>query len=189
MRPLITTDGDPARALSHATRVLDTAASIESFLEDLDGAPPDWAAVLRDGGEHDERLSALNRQRDRRRGGSPVLEERVTFFWLGELSDRDAETGGFRVAVGPKLIRTRWGQVRFKPESLPGSLVVVPSADQTDALQARVDRGERIDIQVAFTGRLVPEESLIYDLTHEEPREGLVMPVVLIDRIDYFARP
>jgi hypothetical protein len=38
---------------------------------------------------------------------------------------------------------------------------------------------------VAMTGRLVPEESIIYDFAHEEPRLGIVMPVVRVERLDY----
>lgn len=36
-----------------------------------------------------------------------------------------------------------------------------------------------------MTGRLVPEESLIYDFAHEEPGRGMVMPVVRLERVDY----
>jgi hypothetical protein len=52
-----------------------------------------------------------------------------------------------------------------------------------------VERGERIAIDVIMTGRLVAEESVIYDFAHEEPGRGMVMPVVRIERLDYVMFP
>jgi hypothetical protein len=40
-------------------------------------------------------------------------------------------------------------------------------------------------VTVAMTGRLIPEESIIYDFAHEEPGQGMIMPVVRVQRIDY----
>jgi hypothetical protein len=39
---------------------------------------------------------------------------------------------------------------------------------------------------VAITGRLLPEESIIYDFAHDERGQGMVMPVVRVERVDYF---
>ncbi|MDQ6735909.1 MAG: hypothetical protein M3Z35_17645, partial [Nitrospirota bacterium] len=97
----------------------------------------------------------------------------------------DSERGGFHVAIGPKLIPTRWGLVRFKPESLPSNLVAVPASTLNESLQKRVRERERIEMDVAITGRLIPDESIIYDFAHEEPGQGMVMPVVRIEKIDY----
>jgi hypothetical protein len=41
---------------------------------------------------------------------------------------------------------------------------------------------------VAITGRLLPEESIIYDFAHDEPGQGMVMPVVRVEKIDYLLR-
>jgi hypothetical protein len=37
---------------------------------------------------------------------------------------------------------------------------------------------------VLITGRLLPEESIIYDFAHDEPGHGMVMPVVRVEEID-----
>jgi len=36
-----------------------------------------------------------------------------------------------------------------------------------------------------MVGRLVPEESLVYDFSHDEEGVGIIMPVVRIERIEY----
>ena len=82
--------------------------------------------------EHDERLFTLNRERDAKRAGNPALTQRITFVWFGELSLYDAEAGGFRIALGPRLTPTRWGVVRFKCEDLPSNLVVKVSSTLRD---------------------------------------------------------
>jgi hypothetical protein len=38
---------------------------------------------------------------------------------------------------------------------------------------------------VLITGRLLPEESIIYDFAHDEPGQGMVMPVVRVDGLIY----
>lgn len=43
-----------------------------------------------------------------------------------------------------------------------------------------------MEIQVAMTGTLVREESIIYDFAHEEAGRGMVMPVVWVEEIRYF---
>jgi hypothetical protein len=42
-----------------------------------------------------------------------------------------------------------------------------------------------VTVEVAMTGVLVIEESLIYDFSHDEAGRGVIMPVVAVDRIDY----
>jgi hypothetical protein len=175
--------------LPEDTRLLDDAAVIERFLEALDGTPPNWQEIYGDhGAGHDERLFALNRERDVLREGHGELASRLTFLWSGELSSYDSDLGGFHVAMGPKLIPTRWGLVRFKPDNLPSNLVAVPPPKLEDQLRARVNKGERIEIDVAITGRLLPEESIIYDFAHDEPGQGMVMPVVLVEQADYILK-
>ena len=39
---------------------------------------------------------------------------------------------------------------------------------------------DRIEIDVGINGRLLPEESIIYDFARDEPGQGMVMPVVCV---------
>jgi len=162
--------------------------SIEQFLDALDGNPPDWGLVYghghRDPG-HDERLFTLNRERDAKRAGNPALTQLITFVWFGELSRYDAEAGGFLVALGPKLTPTRWGVVRFKYENLPGDLLAKASATMRSELEQRLAQGESFYMTVAMTGRLIPDESIVYDFSHDQEGLGVIMPVVKVERLDY----
>ena len=188
-RPLV--NAGPAEiqsVLPGGTRLLNDAASIERFLDALDGAPPDWATVYGHGHHdpgHDDRLFNLNRERDAGREGKPALQWRVTFVWYGALSEFDPKAGGFRVAVGPKFNPTRWGVVRFKSENLPSNLTAIPNPSLREKLRRRVEKGEHIEILVAMTGRLIPEESIVYDFSHDQEGLGLIMPVVRLERVDY----
>ena len=177
-----------ADSLPSDYHILSEPAPIEQWLDALDGAPPDWKLVYGQGHHdpgHDERLFVLNRERDARREGKAALQWPVVFFWSGELSRYDSTMEGFRIAMGPILTPTRWGVVRFKAEDLPGNLVAVPDAAQRDRLRKQVEAGQKIDIDIAMIGRLIPEESLVYDFSHEEEGVGLIMPVVRIERIEY----
>lgn len=188
MRPLFAHD---RRTLILQTDflLLDDADTIERFLESIDGSPPNWEDVYGSHGEgHDERLFTLNRERDKFRKKHEGFISRLTFIWSGELSTYDSESGGFGVAIGPKLIPTRWGVVRFKPDNLPSNLEAIPSPALAESLRTRVENGERIEIDVAITGRLVSEESIIYDFAHDEPGRGMVMPVVEAERLDYMLK-
>ena len=172
------------------THILHDPVAIEKYLEALDGSPPNWVELHgKDGARHDEMLFALNRARDRLRAGRPALSERITFLWDGVLSTYLQENASFLVAIGPEVIATRWGLVRFKPATLPAELLAVPPPDFRESLQARVARGENVKVIVAMTGRLVPDEALIYDFAHDEPGQGMVMPMVRVERIDYLVPP
>jgi hypothetical protein len=162
--------------------------SIEQFLDALDGTPPDWSLVYGHGHHDpalDERLFTLNRERDAKRAGNPALTQLITFVWFGELSRYDAEAGGFRVVLGPKLTPTRWGVVRFKYEDLSGELVAKASATLQSELEQRFARGESVDITVVMTGRLNPDEAVVYDFSHDQEGLGVIMPVVKVERLDY----
>ena len=70
-----------------APQLLIRPTSIEEFLTELDGEPPDWSAVYGHGHHdpgHDDRLFALNRERDARREGQQALVKEVAFIWTGE---------------------------------------------------------------------------------------------------------
>ena len=186
-RPLLTiAQTDLQSILPQDCHILIDPHSIEQFLDSLDGNPPDWGLVYRHHDPaHDERLFTLNRERDAKRAGNPALTQVITFVWFGELSRYDAEAGGFRVALGPKLTPTRWGLVRFKYENLQGELVAKVSATLRGELEQQLARGERVDITVAMTGRLIPDESVVYDFSHDQEGLGVIMPVVKVERLDY----
>lgn len=189
VRPLVMTSLSRLPALLPAdTHLLVETQAIERFLDALEGAPPDWAAVYGHGHHdpgHDERLFNLNRERDAKREGNPVLQWRIAFVWPGELSVYDPKVGGFTVAMGPKFNPTRWGVVRFKYEDLPSNLVAVPNSSQRVRLRKQFQKGQKIDVYVVMTGRLIPNESIVYDFSHDQEGLGLIMPVVRVERVDY----
>lgn len=190
-RPLLTVaPKDLHSILPPESHLLIDPSPIEQFLDALDETPPDWRLVYGHGHldpDHDERLFTLNRERDAKRAGNPVLTQLITFVWFGELSRYDEEAGGFRVALGPKLTPTRWGVVRFKYQydDLQGDLVAKVSAPLRSELKQRLARGESVDITVAMTGRLIPDESVVYDFSHDQAGLGVIMPVVKVERLDY----
>lgn len=167
--------------------VLIRPASIEEFLTELDGEPPDWSAVYGHGHHdpgHDERLFALNRERDAKREGKQALLKQVVFTWSGALSRYDPVIGGFPIALGPKFIKTTWGMVRFKPEETPGNLSIATDASQQGFLEGLLKQHHPVEIDVVMTGRLIPEESIVYDFSHEEEGLGLIMPFVRVEQVD-----
>ncbi|OGW66694.1 MAG: hypothetical protein A3H49_00350 [Nitrospirae bacterium RIFCSPLOWO2_02_FULL_62_14] len=188
-RPLLRADrGTLPAILPSDTHLLLEADAIERFLDGLDGDPPDWATVYGRGHHdpgHDDRLFNLNRERDVKREGRPVLQWRVAFVWYGELSAFDPKAGGFRVTIGPKFTQTRWGIVRFKADNLPGNLMAIPNPSLRESLRRKFEKGERIEIDMVMTGRLIPDESLVYDFSHEEEGQGLIMPVIRVERVYY----
>lgn len=117
--------------------------------------------------------------------GEEALQWTVVFLWSGELFRYEPTTGGFSAVIGPIFTPTRWGVVRFKAEDLPGNLFVMPDVHQRDNLRRQVERGQKIDIEIAMMGHLIPEESLVYDFSHDEEGLGLIMPVVRIERVEY----
>jgi hypothetical protein len=105
--------------------------------------------------------------------------------WPGQLTSYDPKSASFRVAIGPSFILTRWGLVRFKPDDIPANLSAVPNPKTRDMLRRKVKKGQAIDVLVVMSGKLIPEESLIYDFSHDEEGMGVVMPVVRIEQLDY----
>ena len=185
---LLSRSTDLHAILPSGTQLLIETSAIERFLDELDGTPPDWATVYGHGHHdpgHDDRLFSLNRKRDALREGKPMLQWLVAFVWPGELSRYDPTSEGFSVAVGPKFNSTRWGMVRFKPEDLPGNLLAVPDAATRATLLHKLEKNQPIDIAVVMTGRLIPEESIVYDFSHDEEGLGLIMPIVRIERLHY----
>lgn len=173
--------------LPPGTTLLTRPSSIEEFLTELDEEPPDWSAVYGHGHHdpgHDDRLFALNRERDANREGKPALLKQVAFTWTGALSRYDPVIGGFPVALGPNFIKTTWGMVRFKPEEIPGNLSVATNTAQQVQLERLLEQGQPVEIDVVMTGRLIPEESIVYDFSHDEEGLGLIMPFVRLEQVD-----
>jgi hypothetical protein len=188
-RPLLTIAyKDLVSILPRDSRILIDPSSIEQFLDALDGSPPDWSAVYGRGHHdptHDERLFTLNRERDAKRAGKEALQWTVVFLWSADLSRYDPTTGGFSLAIGPIFTPTRWGVVRFKPEEVPSNLVVIPNPSTRDVFRRQLEAGRKIGIEIAMIGRLIPDESIVYDFSHDEEGVGIIMPVVRIERVEY----
>lgn len=173
--------------LPSGTHVLIDRGSIESFLAVLEGTPPDWRTVYGRGHHdsgHDERLFNLNRERDAARERNPTLMWRVAFVWTGELSHFDADSQSYSIAVGPELTQTSWGVVRFKPEEFPGNLRVKPDKQLVDRIDKSLRHHEPVQVSIVMVGTLIPNESVIYDFSHEEEGVGLIMPVVKVEQVE-----
>jgi hypothetical protein len=54
------------------------------------------------------------------------------------------------------------------PDNLSSNLIAIPPSVLKESLRARVSKGERIEIDVAITSRLLPQELIIYDFAHDE---------------------
>ena len=165
--------------------------AIEAFLVDLDRIPPDWATVYGQGHNepgYDERLFSLNRERDALRDGNPALTKRVAFAWMGELSHFDPDAQAYGVAIGPKFTSTDWGLVRFKPEEFPSDLRVKPEKPLADQISRILPTGGKVQVFVVMAGKLIPAESIIYDLSHDEEGVGLIMPVVRVEQVEVLVR-
>jgi hypothetical protein len=174
------------------THVMVEPTAIEQFLAELDDDPPDWRTLYGHGHHdpgHDDRVFSLNRERDAKREGRSALSWRLAFVWAGELSPYRSELGGFPVALGPKFIKTKWGMIRFKPEEAPSNLVAIVDALQRDRLQKELAAGKTVEIDVVMTGQLIPDESLVYDFSHDEEGLGLIMPFVRVERVDFVMAP
>ena len=188
-RPLLTTaPKDLSTILPPDCHILIDPHSIQQFLDALDGNPPDWGLVYVHGHHDpalDERLFTLNRERDAKREGKEALQWTVVFLWSAELSRYDPTAGGFGIAIGPIFTPTKWGLVRFKPEEVPSNLVVIPDPSTRDVLRRQLEAGQKVDIEIAMVGRLIPEEAIVYDFSHDEEGLGLIMPVVRIERVEY----
>ena len=177
-----------AAILPAGTSLMTHPDAIEHFLEELDGQPPDWVTVYGHGHHNpglDDRLFDLNRERDAKREGRPALAKPLAFVWAGLLSRYDPDTGGFPVALGPRVIRTSWGIVRFKPDDAPSNLSAVPDTSDRTKFERLLAQGEPVEIDVVMAGNLVPEESIVYDFSHDEEGLGLIMPFVRIEQV-YF---
>ncbi|UCE63751.1 MAG: hypothetical protein JSU59_00910 [Nitrospirota bacterium] len=159
----------------------------ESFLHELEGEAPDWSRLHDQPNEElGERLFAFNRKRDQARQGHVLLNQQIAFLWSGLLRQYVPEHQGFTIAMGPDFTKTDWGVVRFKPAGLPQEMIAIPSPDLHNFLQQQLAQGNKVEIKILFTGRLIPDESIIYAFSHDDPNQGMIMPVVQMEAIQYF---
>ena len=169
-------------------RPLLTAQEQEAFLIELESVPPNWDKMHdQPGQEHGTRLFELNRQRDAIREKHPLLNQRIAFFWDGILREFDGKHQGHKVVIGPDTTQTSWGIVRFKPIGFPNEMISKPPPFLLQIIQNGLDQGKATEILVLFTGTLIQWESIIYAFSHDGLEQGMIMPVVQIDGIRYFA--
>jgi len=189
IQPLVQLERQPVHQLIPMNiRPLLLPQEQEQFLQELEGRPPDWQAVLGlDLPEQSERLFQLNRARDEARlTHQNLLQHPIAFLWAGLLRRYLPEYHGFSVALGPELTSTSWGIIRFKPMGLPDDLVAIPSPEFAKQLLVQQQNGEQIEIGVLFFGTLAADESLIYSFSHDQKEDGMILPVVQIEDVRYF---
>lgn len=164
---------------------------IEIFLQKLEGTPPDWMHLHHtDITKQSERLFQFNRQRDIARADKhAILQRPVAFLWAGFLRQYLPDHEGFSIALGPYLTKTSWGIIRFKPVDLPDYLVAIPSPDLRMDLLARQKTLEHIEFVVVCIGTLISDESLIYGFSHDGHYDGMILPVVSVQKMMYFLKP
>jgi len=172
-----------------AVRPLLTSSEQERFLKELENQPPEWDQMHDPPGEErGTRLFALNRRRDDLRNGHPLLKQRVAFVWSGALGEYHEKHKGYSVVLGPHPTQTSWGTVRFKPTGFPHEMVAVPSTARLRTINNGRAQGEQVEIGILFTGTLIPWESIIYGFSHDGLEQGMVMPVVQVEGVQYFVK-
>lgn len=187
IRPLIVLEKSINAAIPGSVTFLDSSQSAEDFLAQLEGYPPDWKYLF--GNNVDERYDRLfdeSEKRDARREGNPLLDQPIAFLWDGFLTSVRDDKPGFAVSIGPKQIQTSWGIVRFKIAYLPLEMTAMPSTEIFDAIKQKRARKEEVEIQILFQGKLIPEESLMYDFSTKKAGEGMILPIVELTQVDYF---
>ena len=171
------------------TRALLSPSEQEEYLSELENVPPTWKTLhTQPGEEQGERLFRFNRARDTAREGHPLLTQRIGFLWSGILRTFNSEHQGFTVAMGPELTHTSWGIMRFKPVGLPDEMIAVPRKNLLLKLKSKISQGEEIEVTILFFGKLVPNESIMYGFSHDGNEEGMIMPFVQIDQVNYILR-
>lgn len=159
----------------------------EQFLAQLEGHPPDWKYLF--GNNVDERYDRLfdeSEKRDAQRVGNPSLEQPIAFLWDGFLTSLREDKAGFGVSIGPRQIQTAWGVVRFKLANEPFEMTAIPSPEVMEAIEKKRSRKEAVEIIILYRGKLIPEESLMYDFSTEKEGEGMILPIVELTQVDYF---
>lgn len=166
---------------------LNESSTTEQFLTKLEGHPPDWTYLY--GKNVDERYDRLfdeSEKRDALRVGNPNLSQAIAFLWDGFLTNVRDDKPGFGVSIGPRQIQTSWGIVRFKLANEPVEMTAIPPPEIFKALKLQRSRKEEVKIVILYRGKLIPEESLMYDFSTKKESEGMILPIVELSQVDYF---
>ncbi len=191
IKPLLELKGKSLHALIPSDiQPLILRNEIETFLKKLDETPPAWTQLEdADITEQSERLFQFNRQRNAKRSIQDTFEQPIAFLWTGILRQYLDEFKGFSLALGPELINTSWGIVRFKPINLPPYLIAIPTLALRKNLLARQKQGETIEVNMVCMGTLISDESLIYGFSHDDHHNGMILPVVSVQNLMYILKP
>lgn len=186
IRPLIVLDKPVDTVIPSGVMFLNEPNITEQFLTKLEGQPPDWKYLF--GKNVDERYDRLfdeSEKRDVRRADNPNLEQSIAFLLDGFLTRVRDDKPGFAVSIGPRQIQTSWGIVRFKIANQPFEMTAMPSTELFKDLKQKRDRKEEMAILIVFQGKLIPEESLMYDFSTAKEGEGMILPIVELTQVDY----
>lgn len=186
VRPLQILEKPINTIISSEASFIDAPEVAAKFLAHLEGHPPDWKFLF--GKNVDERYDRLfeeSEKRDARRVGNLTLEQPIAFLWDGFLTRVREDKPGFAVSIGPRKIQTSWGIVRFKIAMLPYEMTAMPSAVVLETLKQKRARKEEVPILILFQGKLIPEESMMYDFSTAKEGEGMILPIVNITQVDY----
>lgn len=188
VKPLLSTEGKPLKTfVPEGIIFLNDAETLDLFLKKVEGQPPDWKFLF--GSSVDERYDRLfdeMEKRDAARVGNPTANQSVAFLWDGDLTSYRPQHKGFGVAIGPRQLPSPWGIVRFKIANQPSEMVAVPSSNLLPILEKKRSASEPVEITILFVGKLIPEESLMYDFSTAKEGEGMILPVVNLTEIYYF---
>ena len=171
-------------------RPLLTSQEIEEYLSQLEGSRPPWDQLSsHDMTEQSDRLFQFNRDRDQTREHKlQLLQQPIAFIWEGELRVYDEEYQGFRVALGPAIIKTLWGLVRFKPRDIPDFMIATISSEKKGTIPGANDSSRPKDIGILFMGTMVESESIMYAFSHDGNHEGMILPFVNITAVQYYLK-
>jgi len=64
-------------------------------------------------------------------------------------------------------------------------MIAIPSPEFRSYLEQQLAQGNKVEIKILFTGRLIPDESIIYTFSHDNPDQGMIMPVVQMEEVYY----
>ncbi|MGE0472850.1 MAG: hypothetical protein AB7P17_04385 [Nitrospirales bacterium] len=173
-----------------SSRPLLTAPELEAYLRQLEGTQPPWDQLSsHDMTEQSERLFQFNRSRDEiREHKHALLQQPIAFVWGGELRQFHEEHQGYTVALGPEIIHTAWGLIRFKPRDIPDNMMAKIPPERKAAILDKLDNLETKEIGVLFMGTLVESESIMYAFSHDGDHEGMILPVVNITALKYYLK-
>ena len=187
VRPLLMLEKPIHTVIPSGVIFLNEPNTTEQFLTKLEKHPPDWKYLF--GNNVDERYDRLfdeSEKRDALRVGNPNLTQPIAFLWDGFLTSIRDDKPGFGVSIGPRQIQTAWGIVRFKLANEPFEMTAMPPPALLEALKKKRSRKEEVAIIILYCGKLVPEESLMYDFSTEKEGEGMILPIVELTQVDYF---